>query len=303
MSSIVNPTTDAGELVSGTLIPSRGGTGVSNADASTLTLGAAVSITGGGTLALGGFTLTVPATGTAALLAISNVFTARQDIRADGSSSAAGLYVPWISGDTRTSLVVGSQSTSDNQDAIDAYTGSGVAFFGRATVDNGIPLWAELTGTETNTFRPLVIFNRRTSGTPAAGFGTGFTLRLKSSTTNDQNAGLVAVEWADPTHASRKARMSFFAYDSGSSREGLRVEASGSAPMIGFLGASAALRQTSGANLTNNVTSGGTDDTIANYTDLSVYANDAAAIRNNLYQLARKVKQVNDALRTYGLLT
>jgi len=31
--------------------------------------------------------------------------------------------------------------------------------------------------------------------------------------------------------------------------------------------------------------------------DLTVYANDAAAIRNDIYQLARKLKQVNDALR------
>lgn len=59
----------------------------------------------------------------------------------------------------------------------------------------------------------------------------------------------------------------------------------------------------SGANLTNNVTNGGTDNIIANYTDLTTYATDAAAIRNNIYQLARKLKQVNDALRTYGLLT
>ena len=61
-------------------------------------------------------------------------------------------------------------------------------------------------------------------------------------------------------------------------------------------------QQPSGANLTNNVTSGGTDNTIANYTSLTVYATDAAAIRNNIYQLARKLKQVNDALRLFGLL-
>lgn len=72
---------------------------------------------------------------------------------------------------------------------------------------------------------------------------------------------------------------------------------------IGFFAKAPAAQQTSGADLTNNVTSGGTTDTIANYTDLSVYANDSAAIRNNIYQLARKVKQVNDALRLYGLLT
>jgi hypothetical protein len=72
---------------------------------------------------------------------------------------------------------------------------------------------------------------------------------------------------------------------------------------MGFFSATPAAQQTSGANLTNNVTAGGTDDTIANYTDLTTYANDAAAIRNDIYQLSRKLKQVNDALRTYGLLT
>lgn len=56
-------------------------------------------------------------------------------------------------------------------------------------------------------------------------------------------------------------------------------------------------------NITNSVTSGGTDGTIANYTDLTVYSNDAAAIRNDIYQLARTVKFCSDALRAYGLLT
>jgi hypothetical protein len=69
----------------------------------------------------------------------------------------------------------------------------------------------------------------------------------------------------------------------------------------GWYNATPVVQQTS-ASLTNNVTSGGTTDTIANYTDLTVYANDAAAIRNNMYQLARKIKEIGDALRTYGLL-
>jgi len=62
-------------------------------------------------------------------------------------------------------------------------------------------------------------------------------------------------------------------------------------------------QQTSGGNLTNNVTAGGTTDQIDNFTSLTIYATDAAAIRNDIYQLARKLKQVNDALRAYGLLT
>jgi hypothetical protein len=68
-------------------------------------------------------------------------------------------------------------------------------------------------------------------------------------------------------------------------------------------GASPQSQQTSGADLTNNVTSGGTSDQIDNWTDLTTYATDAAAIRNAVYQLSRKLKQVNDALRDYGLLT
>ena len=62
-------------------------------------------------------------------------------------------------------------------------------------------------------------------------------------------------------------------------------------------------KQVSGANLTNNVTAGGTNDQIDNFTNLSVYATDAAAIRNAIYQLARKQKQLNDGLRAYGLFT
>ncbi len=72
---------------------------------------------------------------------------------------------------------------------------------------------------------------------------------------------------------------------------------------IGFFATAAAAQQASGANLTNSVTVGGTTDTIADFTSLTVYSTDAAAIRNDIYQLARKLKQVNDALRLYGLLT
>jgi hypothetical protein len=73
---------------------------------------------------------------------------------------------------------------------------------------------------------------------------------------------------------------------------------------IGFLGTTPVLKQTGPTvNITNSVTAGGVDGTIANFTDLTVYANDAAAIRNDIYQLARAVKFCSDALRAYGLLT
>lgn len=70
---------------------------------------------------------------------------------------------------------------------------------------------------------------------------------------------------------------------------------------VGFFGQTGATRVTQAA-VTNSVTAGGTTGTIANYTDLSVYANDAAAIRNDIYQLSLALSNVVGALRSYGLL-
>ena len=72
---------------------------------------------------------------------------------------------------------------------------------------------------------------------------------------------------------------------------------------LGFFNAAPIVQQTDGADLTNSVASGGSDNVIANYTDLNTYSTDAAAIRNNFYQLARKVKIIGDALRDYGFLS
>lgn len=74
--------------ITGVLPSANGGTGVNNAG--TLTNATNTKITGGGTLGLGGFTLTVPATGTAALLGTANVFTALQTIT-QGSANAGIL--------------------------------------------------------------------------------------------------------------------------------------------------------------------------------------------------------------------
>ena len=70
---------------------------------------------------------------------------------------------------------------------------------------------------------------------------------------------------------------------------------------VGFFGSAGATRVTQGA-ITNSVTAGGTTGTIANYTDLTTYATDAAAIRNNIYQLSLALANVTGALRSYGLL-
>lgn len=69
---------------------------------------------------------------------------------------------------------------------------------------------------------------------------------------------------------------------------------------VGFFGQTAALQQTLGA-ITNNVTVGGTTGTLANFTDLTVYANDSTAIQNDIYQLGLAVSGIITALKAYGI--
>lgn len=90
----------------------------------------------------------------------------------------------------------------------------------------------------------LLSLNRTSSGTPGVGFGTNLRWLLESTTTANRAAGTIQVVWATATDASRKSRMVLIVNDNASSREVLRGEASGSAAMIGFLGAAAVARQT-----------------------------------------------------------
>lgn len=75
----------------------------------------------------------------------------------------------------------------------------------------------------------------------------------------------------------------------------------GTAPsqLLSLWGAGPITQPTSAA-FTNNITAGGTTNQVDNYTSLTLYSTDAAAIRNNQYQLARKVKEMGDALRLMG---
>jgi len=61
--------------------------------------------------------------------------------------------------------------------------------------------------------------------------------------TGVEEIGTIGTAWASATHASRKGRVIFSVYDT-AAREGMRIEASGSAPMIGFYGETAVARQT-----------------------------------------------------------
>ncbi len=105
---------------------------------------------------------------------------------------------------------------------------------------DGMTTHAVVTATTSAADVALTIANN-SSGTPAAGYGSSVVWNLKSSTTADQNALRLDTTWVVATHASRTARAVWSVYDT-AAREGLRIEASGTAPMIGFLGASAVAR-------------------------------------------------------------
>lgn len=89
----------------------------------------------------------------------------------------------------------------------------------------------------------VIYIKHSSTGTPAAGFGSIVTYTLETSTTDNITAADETISWATATHASRKGRRDFAVYDT-ASRTCLRLEASGSAAMIGFMGASAVVRQT-----------------------------------------------------------
>lgn len=82
---------------------------------------------------------------------------------------------------------------------------------------------------------------------------------------------------------------------------GAAFKAGNATGTVGFFGSAGAI-VTSQAALTNSVTIGGTTGTIADFTDLTVYATDAPTIRNDIYQLSLALSNVVTALRSYGLL-
>jgi hypothetical protein len=148
-------------------------------------------------------------------------------------------------------------------------------------------------------------------GVVAAGFGTGLIFEAKASSGNNISLSRIRNWWTNVTNSSGNLAMQGAIsgyYNTGGTvteKDIITYGVNGSgAPLLSFFTVTTpVVQQASGANLTNNVTSGGTDDTIANFTDLTVYANDAATIRNDIYQLSRKVKQLNDGLRTLGMFT
>lgn len=208
-----------------------------------------------------------------------------------------------------------------NQTALSATdaTAHGFSFLGTTSTTNPqyiINLLDGLTGSG---------YTRAAGGGTVTGIGLNYTINLTGGATGDAFGirynptvtNLIGNHYAiatasgthgfgtlAPTHQVHVKGTSanqnlFLVEDDGGTNAFEILEAAG-VNKIGFFAAAPVAQQSVNTILVNNVTSGGTLSTIANYTDLTIYANDAAAIRNNFYRLTEKVLALETALRNYG---
>lgn len=161
----------------------------------------------------------------------------------------------------------------------------------------------------TNAIYDLVTFSKNSSGAGAAGLGVRVNLAAKSSTTADTRVGAIDAAWVDATHASRKGRLTFSAYDT-AIREGIRVEASGTAAMLGFFGVTAVVKPTAlTTQLTTLTYTAPTtpDYAIAAVTQTTPFgfttADEAHTVLSVIKNLQDRVAQLETKLQSLGLLT
>jgi hypothetical protein len=244
-----------------------------------VTAGQALAVTTGGTLALGGFTFTVPATGTGVLgggsgtatriayWSDANTLTSDAGLTFDpaahlfahSESVDAGYVANRIINTSTTGTVSASLGFAARGNFLGNFyaqdTGAARLFVFQSlnsaalTVESAAQMsfttptyqLFQISDAGTNN-KALVYFQHITSGTPVAGFGLRLRYRLNSSTTYGQDAASDYVEWVDAVHATRTARRTLTIFDT-AEREAIRIEASGSAPLLGFFGHTASAQQ------------------------------------------------------------
>lgn len=148
-------------------------------------------------------------------------------------------------------------------------------------------------------------FLHNTSGTPAAGFGTTLVFKADSTTTANRELGSIDFYWADPAEATRAGKVVLHVGDAASpDRLILTGGTSGTAPKIGFLGATDVVRQTGDvgtAAVTFGLMSGTPTFSAANLTSVSsillygAYASaPAAALEGKRYITSNSIFERRD---------
>jgi len=146
-----------------------------------------------------------------------------------------------VFGDTNTDdgIVLGPYGAVGIQDLA---TVSGPTFAGLTLVSASAELLIILSDTATATAPEVTRWYHKTSGVPAANFGTLALFTADDNGATNQNQAALQALWTTAAHASRASRLSMFVYDNAAARELIRMEANGSAALIGFLGAAAVAR-------------------------------------------------------------
>lgn len=174
-------------------------------------------------------------------------------------------------------------------------------------------IYGAITGTlsdaTANAIATLLALSKNSTGAGSAGLGARITLSAKTSTTTDTLQGHLESEWVSATHASRTARLKISAYDT-AVREGIRLEASGSAAMLGFYGVSAVVRP---AALTAQLTSithtapGTPNYALQSLTNSGGFgfatADEGHSLLAVVANLQTRVSQLETKLQALGLLT
>lgn len=165
---------------------------------------------------------------------------------ADGTSAAAFRFFRSTntSGTVYFDVFIGDSSATTNARIganIDSYFCANNSQLGIGHSSPSVLLDTRLNNATTNATDVVQIIGHNSTGTAAANFGAGLKFTLESSTTADQDAMLIEAMWSTATHASRKAFAKIHMYDT-AARECIRFAASGTAAMIGFLGAAAIVK-------------------------------------------------------------
>jgi hypothetical protein len=258
-------------------------------------------------------------TGTAAnvtLTTSAGAITAAVPLSANGSNSVGSGYVV---NDVLTVVQAGGSGGQIKVTAIDGYGGiiSVVAdsrSFTDATSNNNYPSFYSaptytLSGSSASTYFGYYNPTYSSFGSGTKGgiviVPTG-TLSSIGSATLDSTLKLVgsgSVPTFRTVGTGTTTNYSYRAFQSDGTTEILSLKDNGdfsvglSTSSIGLYGGSPTAQGSVGATLVNNVTSGGTTGQIDDFTSLTVYATDAPTIRNDIYQLSKKLNALEAKLK------
>jgi fibronectin-binding autotransporter adhesin len=88
-------------------------------------------------------------------------------------------------------------------------------------------LHARTSDAATNTITNVLRLEHESTGTPAAGFGTGLMFSGKTSTTSNQNMARISSVWTTATHGTHASALAFSTLTNGTIAEHMRIDESG----------------------------------------------------------------------------